>query len=108
MNQIKLSIILLLIFQIFFLFSSAQSTNCPVKDSLVPVLPFFEGDTEDFPCSYSGFINVKAKSGLFYWYFYNEENPDLPMTLWLNGGPGASSMAGLFDENGPLEIVKVN
>jgi vitellogenic carboxypeptidase-like protein len=43
---------------------------------------------------------------LFYWFFKNLENNDLPLILWLNGGPGAASMFGLFLENGPLRVKK--
>lgn len=30
------------------------------------------------------------------------------MILWLNGGPGGSSVATVFIQNGPIEIVKAN
>ena len=31
---------------------------------------------------------------------------DAPLLLWLQGGPGGSSLFGLFNENGPLYVDK--
>ncbi|XP_068620966.1 venom serine carboxypeptidase-like [Battus philenor] len=60
--------------------------------------------------SYSGFLTVNKEFGsnLFFWYFPVPNKPvdKTPWIIWLQGGPGASSLAGLFDEIGPFEYKK--
>ncbi|OQR93063.1 serine protease family S10 [Achlya hypogyna] len=57
---------------------------------------------------YAGFVEVDSKNGgkIFYWLVEAETpNPsELPLTIWLNGGPGCTSMLGLFMECGPFTI----
>ncbi|XP_011880871.1 PREDICTED: venom serine carboxypeptidase [Vollenhovia emeryi] len=60
--------------------------------------------------SYSGYftVNKEYNSNLFFWFFPAMHNPKTaPVVLWLQGGPGATSMFGLFMENGPF-IVTAN
>ncbi|KAK8780210.1 hypothetical protein V5799_018454, partial [Amblyomma americanum] len=67
------------------------------------------------PCAdleaYSGFISVdrwnssEENSFLFFLYIKSkEESQNKPLILWLQGGPGKSSLFGQFLENGPFGI----
>lgn len=59
--------------------------------------------------SYAGFftINKKYNSNLYFWYFPPvSKNVSAPVILWLQGGPGGSSLYGLFAEVGPLIATK--
>ncbi|XP_073122275.1 serine carboxypeptidase-like 42 isoform X1 [Henckelia pumila] len=55
---------------------------------------------------YAGYVDVDVTKGrsLFYYFVEAEEDPNhKPLTLWLNGGPGCSSMGGgAFTELGPF------
>ncbi|XP_071693123.1 serine carboxypeptidase-like 50 [Rutidosis leptorrhynchoides] len=60
----------------------------------------------------SGYLTVNSttKSAMFY-AFYEAQNPnstslfDTPLVIWLQGGPGCSSMTGNFYELGPWRVT---
>lgn len=55
----------------------------------------------------SGYIKLpnKVDDHYFFWYFEARRNPETaPLVLWLNGGPGGSSMLALLTENGPCRV----
>jgi vitellogenic carboxypeptidase-like protein len=61
--------------------------------------------------SYSGYLTVNKQynSNMFFWYFPAKKNSaTAPVVLWQQGGPGASSLYGLFMENGPVRVNAQN
>mmetsp|Transcript_98778 Transcript_98778/g.156215 ORF Transcript_98778/g.156215 Transcript_98778/m.156215 type:complete len:481 (-) Transcript_98778:120-1562(-) len=56
---------------------------------------------------HSGYLTLDKKLGknTFFWYSASlDGNADAPLLLWLQGGPGASSLFGMFTEIGPFGV----
>ncbi|XP_055621194.1 retinoid-inducible serine carboxypeptidase-like isoform X2 [Toxorhynchites rutilus septentrionalis] len=55
-----------------------------------------------------GFVEVRKGAHMFWWLYYTtadvQKFTDRPLLIWLQGGPGASSMYGNFEELGPLTL----
>jgi len=54
---------------------------------------------------YAGYVTIDEQHGkkIFYWFVESENDPENdPVLLWMNGGPGASSLIGFFQELGPF------
>ncbi|RLN53305.1 hypothetical protein BBJ29_000470 [Phytophthora kernoviae] len=86
-----------------------ESRTDRVADDSVLFLPGFGAPLEK---QYAGLVGVNSVNAgkLFYWFFETRAPMQIddrtPLLLWLNGGPGASSMTGLLAEMGPYRITK--
>ena len=76
-----------------------ESANLKDLVKNLPGLP----DTPNFDM-YSGYLDIPNSQGksLHYIFVESQNNPTTdPLLLWLNGGPGCSSMDGFIYEHGP-------
>ncbi|KAG5001173.1 Serine carboxypeptidase-like 25 [Glycine soja] len=99
-------VILLLMFLVGARFAKAKEGGEEAADRILK-LP---GQPKVSFKQFSGYVTVNKVAGraLFYWLAEAAQNPlTKPLVIWLNGGPGCSSVAyGASEEIGPFRINK--
>jgi carboxypeptidase C (cathepsin A) len=93
---------------LFLLISGSAIANAAIKNS--DEIKSLVGWPFALPSrQYSGYLNIRQGKHLHYVFVESESNPETdPVVLWLNGGPGCSSMEGYLFENGPFHIKSNN
>ncbi|KDB23903.1 hypothetical protein H109_04213 [Trichophyton interdigitale MR816] len=55
-----------------------------------------------------GSIQQNYSINTFFWLVESRSNPqNAPLTVYLNGGPGSTSLVGVFQETGPCEVIEI-
>uniref|UniRef100_A0A7N8YLG4 Carboxypeptidase n=1 Tax=Mastacembelus armatus TaxID=205130 RepID=A0A7N8YLG4_9TELE len=86
----------------YFLSSLLAADTAPTADEVI-YLPGLQKQP-NFR-HYSGYLSVADGKHLHYWFVESQNKPSSdPVVLWLNGGPGCSSLDGLLTEHGPFLI----
>ncbi|KAJ3068004.1 hypothetical protein HDU98_008818 [Podochytrium sp. JEL0797] len=90
-------------------------TSLPWAKGEAPLTDSFSGliDVRTFPDGWPSNANADSalaqKASLFFWFFpseaKNSNGSPPPLIIWLQGGPGSSSMIGLFYEMGPIRVT---
>jgi carboxypeptidase D len=82
-------------------FATNKTEPFSVNGTNFPEVPFDIGE------SYAGLLPVSDDPAetrkLFFWFFPSTQpETQEEVVIWLNGGPGCSSLSGLLTENGPF------
>jgi len=83
--------------------------NAAPSEHLIKNLPgLINASSVNFK-QYAGYVmlNKTRNKKLFYWFVESQRDPaNDPLVLWMNGGPGSSSLIGFLTEHGPFRPLQ--
>ncbi len=89
-------------FCLFVVLGVAIVSAAPADHEII-TLPGWQGSLPSK--QYSGYLDITKSKHYHYWFVESENEPGKdPIVLWLNGGPGCSSLDGFLYEHGPFRL----
>ncbi|VVA92715.1 unnamed protein product [Arabis nemorensis] len=82
-------------------------TDSAPQSALITKLPGFNNKFSSK--HYAGYVAIDKEGRKNFWYYFVESERNAskdPIVLWLNGGPGCSSMDGFVYEHGPFNFER--
>ncbi|XP_041454050.1 lysosomal protective protein-like [Lytechinus variegatus] len=93
-----------MLYRILISFLLAASCFAAYAPDEVTNLPGIPSEAPPFK-QYSGYLNATGDKLFHYWFVESQSSPSVdPVVLWLNGGPGCSSLDGYLSELGPFHV----
>ena len=87
--------------KIFLFIILITLSNSSVEDDIVGEIPDYSYRGR----LYSGYLSSSTVKQFHYMFnLASEDYENKPLVLWLNGGPGCSSLEGWASENGPMKL----
>jgi carboxypeptidase C (cathepsin A) len=123
LRRCQSALLLLLLIALVAAAAAAVAASPTPAEYRVASLPGFDATMAELPELYSGYMpSPETRDAPAHYFFWHapahsdadaagdahsaaaDDDADVPLVVWLQGGPGCTSQFGFFHENGPVRL----